>query len=448
MPFQFLPALLRPSKPATARERRFDAAAGGRRGTGMGTFQRINPEVGAAAVQVRSRARYLANNNPWVNQGVANWVGSLVGTGIVPAPRHADAKTRSELTEHWRAFTDEADADQRTDFEGLQADVTRSLVVDGEAFIQVVATDRSVRLRLLPCELVDESLTRELRGGGYIVQGVEFDAEGTRVAYHVLSARPTSLFDGYAPAVRVPADQILHVMKPLAAGQVRGVSWLAPIILPVSEFDQLCDALLVGCKVAAMSAGFIVNQNDLGDGSDPFEDGASLEPGALIRLPGGYDVRFNSPTQASETASFIALNLRQLAAGLGLPDHMVSGDLSNANYSSLRAGLLPFRQRVEQIQYGTLVPQFLNPVWQKVVTLGVHSGDLAAPDFETNPRGYATDWLPPRPMQVDPLKDTQATIAELEAGLTSRRKAVAERGWSLEDLDAELALEKEKPGDA
>ena len=40
-------------------------------------------------------------------------------------------------------------------------------------------------------------------------------------------------------------------------------------------------------------------------------------------------------------------------------------------------------------------------------------------------------------MQVDPLKDVQATVAELEAGLTSRRKAVAERGWALEDLDAE-----------
>jgi capsid protein len=44
-------------------------------------------------------------------------------------------------------------------------------------------------------------------------------------------------------------------------------------------------------------------------------------------------------------------------------------------------------------------------------------------------------------MQVDPLKDTQATVAELEAGLTSRRKAVAERGWALEDLDSEIAAD-------
>ena len=49
-------------------------------------------------------------------------------------------------------------------------------------------------------------------------------------------------------------------------------------------------------------------------------------------------------------------------------------------------------------------------------------------------------------MQVDPLKDVNATIAELEAGLTSRRKAVAERGWVLEDLLDEIAAERNPNG--
>ena len=75
-----------------------------------------------------------------------------------------------------------------------------------------------------------------------MVQGLEFDGEGRRVAYHVLSARPYDQFATYAPAVRIPAGQILHVMRPLAAGQVRGISWSAPIILAAIEFDQLCDA--------------------------------------------------------------------------------------------------------------------------------------------------------------------------------------------------------------
>lgn len=437
--------------------RRFDGAAGGRRGFGTGSFHRINSEVSGASTSLRSRARYLAANNAWLSQGVANWTGALVGSGIAPTSKHADAETRLELAAYWQSFTDEADADGRTDFEGSQAEVARGLVIDGESFIQIISTDLGPRLRLIPPELVDESLTRELGGGGCIVQGVEFDADGTRVAYHVLPYRPHDQFANYAPPVRISSEDILHVMKPLAAGQVRGVSWLAPVILPASEFDQLCDALLVGTKVAAMHAAFLIDMN--GTGGEPYDGTGEggiletgLEPGTMKRLPTGIDVKFNTPGQAQEIGAFLRLNLQQLAAGLGIPEHLLSGDLTGANYSSLRAGLLPFRQRVEQIQYGTLVPQFLRPIWQRVVTHGVLSGELVAPDFESAPRDYfACDWLPPKPMQVDPLKDTQATVAELEAGLTSRRKAVAERGWALEDLDSEIAADtrtqKQEVGD-
>lgn len=445
MAFPFIPKLFsRPAKPQAVR--RFDGAAGGRRGFGIGNFGRVNSEVSASGATLRSRARYLANNNPWMSQAVANWAGALVGSGIVPTPKHPDESTRADLTAAFQGWADDADADGRTDFWGLQADVARGLVIDGEAFLHVLPSEDGPRLRLLPPELVDESLTRELGNGAVIVQGVEFDADGRRVAYHVLPYRPHDQFANYAPPVRVPADEILHVMKPLAAGQVRGVSWLAPVILSASDFDQLCDALLMGAKVAAMHSAFLIDLN--GTGGEPYDGTGEggiletgLEPGTMKRLPTGYDVKFNIPGQLTEIGAFLRLQLQQLAAGLGLPDHLLSGDLSNANYSSLRAGLLPFRQRVEQIQYGILTPQFLAPIWRHVVAYAVLSGDLAAPDYESAPRAYAAEWLPPKPMQVDPLKDTQATVAELDAGLTSRRKAVAERGWALEDLDSEIAAD-------
>lgn len=423
------------------RVRRFDGAAGGRRGWGMGTFHRINSEVAAAGSSLRARARYLATNNPWIANAVANWTGALVGSGIVPTSQHPDATARKALATLFNGWAEWSDADARTTFWGAQADVARGLVVDGEAFVQFLDDDDDgVRLRLIPPELIDESLTRELGDGGVIVQGVEFDADGRRVAYHVLPSRPHDQFATFAPPVRVEASEILHVMRPLAAAQVRGASWLAPIILPASELDQLLDALLVGAKVAAMHAGFLVDQN--GASGEPFDgdlSDVSLEPGTLRRLPTGMDIKFSTPQQTAEVSAFLRLNLQQLAAGLGLPTHFVDGDLSGANYSSLRAGLLPFRQRVEQIQYATFAPQFLTPVWRRVVTYAGLSGGLD--DF--GPEWLAVEWLPPKPMQVDPLKDTQATVAEIEAGLTSRRKAVAERGWSVEELDEEIAAEKE-----
>ena len=166
-PTRLLNLLRRTAAPATA-ERRFDAAAGDRRGYGMGTFHRINSEVAGAGASVRSRGRYLGVNNPWLKQAVDNWAGALVGPGITPTPKHPDAATRKALSEAFNVWAEEADADGRTDFWGLQADLVRGLVIDGEAFLQVITTEDGPRLRLLPPELVDESMTRELSGGALI----------------------------------------------------------------------------------------------------------------------------------------------------------------------------------------------------------------------------------------------------------------------------------------
>jgi lambda family phage portal protein len=431
--------LTRPAAPV--RVRSFDGATGGRRGKGMGHFGRIGPETMAAGPRLRSSALYLANNNAWISQAVANWVGALVASGILPTPMHPDKDIRAALSALWSAWGETADADGRTDINGMMADVVRDIVVTGEAVVQIVDGPEGPQFRNLPPELVDESFTRDFPNGGYAVSGVEFDSSGRRVAYHILQNRPTDLFATYQAPIRVPADQILHIFKPLGPGQVRGISWLAPIILPAGDFDQLTDALLVGAKVAAMHAGFLIDLN--GTSGEPYDGEAqpSLEPGTLQRLPTGYDIKFNSPGQAADLGPFIRLNLRQLAAGLGMPTHLLDGDLSDANYSSLRAGLLPFRQRVEAVQYHVLVPQLMAPIWRHFVQWAVLTGELDAPDYESSPRDYRCEWLMPKSLQVDPLRDVQATVAEIDAGLTSRRKAVAERGWPIEDIDAENAAD-------
>jgi hypothetical protein len=91
--------------------RRFDGAAGGRRGWGQGTFGRIGTETMAAGPTLRARARYLANNNPWISQAVGNWVGALVGAGIEPTGE-------PDAVAVYNAWADQADADGRTDFRG------------------------------------------------------------------------------------------------------------------------------------------------------------------------------------------------------------------------------------------------------------------------------------------------------------------------------------------
>jgi capsid protein len=214
---------------------------------------------------------------------------------------------------------------------------------------------------------------------------------------------------------------------PQAAGQLRGLSWLAPAIIPANELDQLLDALVVRAKVSAMLMGFIRSPD--GSPIDLQAELPSLEPGTMARLGLGEDVSFNNPTPSAENGSLVAVKIREIAAGVGLPPHLVDQDLTGANYSSLRAGLLPFRARVELIRYAMIAP-ILDRIWARVT--------LAEP----------CEWLVPAFLQVDPQKQVEADLAELGAGLTSRRKLVAARGRDLAELDAELAAEGWQPAAA
>jgi len=433
--------------------RRFDAAAGGRRWDSRPTMGPWSPEVLQAAPAVRNRARYFFANNAWAASGVNALVTGLVGAGMTPASLHPQAETRKLLASVFNRWAEKADADGVTDFSGLQAAATTGLVVDGEAFFHILPTPEGLRLRLIPAEMVDASHTWELPNGNRVIAGIEFDNAGNRLAYWVSPVRPTDIYVNYAPPIRVPVTEILHLFRPLGAGQVRGISWLASVLERLLELDQLEDALLVGAKVAAMHAGFLVDQNGTATGDNPYSDGkqsgsileSGLEPGTLKFLPPGWDVKFSSPQQAAETIGFAQLQLRAVAAGLGLPEHLLTGDLRGANYSSLRAGLVAFRQRLEQIQYHIIIPQVMRPVWERVIAFEVLRGTLAAPDFESNAADYfAAEWYPPAQPWVDPLKDQQAEALAVQSGFKSRRQVVAGQGYNIEDVDAEIAADNQR----
>lgn len=434
--------------PPTQR-RAFDAAGGGRRWSTAQPFGHVGTETLTAVATIRARARHAYANDPYAFAAVESWVTALVGTGARATPSHPDRETRREITAAIGAWSEEADADGRTSWFGLQQSLARALVVDGEALAVMVDTDDGLRVRHLPIECLADEETRQLQGGGCIVAGVEFNAEGERVAYHIRPDVPSILTPPATP-VRVDAADVMHVFRPLGAGQVRGLSWLAPVLLKLRELDQLTDALVVQAKVGAMFAGFLKDVNGTGAADMPFDgtiagsimtDG--LEPGTIKVLPSGWDLTLSSPPQTQQAPQLVAAEIRAVAVGMGVPAHLVSGDLSQANYGSLRADLTAFRQRAEGIQYGLLEPALLRRVHTRAVVSLVLTGRLDAPGFEADPRPWqASEFLFPRPPWIDPQKDAVAQRELLDAGLTSRRKAAAELGWPIEDLDEEIAADR------
>ncbi|MEJ1161784.1 phage portal protein [Prosthecomicrobium sp. N25] len=425
--------------------RSYDGGAGGRRWRGGGTMPNQNTAALAARGTMASRARYLVANNAMAAAGVEAWVSSLIGTGIRPTSTHPDASWRAAAARAWDAWTDRADADGLVDGYGIQALMVRRMIVDGEAFAVVGLTDHGATVRVLDAEQVDATVTRELDGGARIVQGVELDATGRRVAYHVLRDRPG--FGLRIDHVRVPAEDMVHLLRIDVPGQIRGVSWFAPILLRLRELDEAHDAQVVRQKLAAMLAGFIVSP----DGQVPFDgevaagvlDGG-MEPGTIKILRPGEDIRFSDPAKIGQEAiDFLKITAREIAAGLGVPASVLTGDYSDANYSSLRASIVEFRRRVEAIQHNVIVFQMLRPLWRRVLATEILAGRLSAIGFERDPEAYVgARWITPRQEWVDPMKDAQAEVLAIQNGLMSRRAAVEARGLAVEDLDEEIAADQ------
>ena len=414
-------------------------------------LENINALVASGGPRLLARARELVVSNGYAANACEAFAANLVGDGIKPSSLIEESDLRDQVQKLWLAWTDEADADGLTDFYGLQAMVAREMFVAGECFVRLRPRRAEdgllvpLQLQLLQAEMLPFEKTGTDPNGNRIRCGIEFDLIGRRVAYHFRTRHPGDSTDqrsSVVETVRVPAEEVLHIYRPIDAGQIRGLPHIAPAMVRLFLLDQYDDAELDRKKTAAMFAGFITKTAPedpmMGEGSAD-EDGASLaslEPGTLQVLLPGEDVRFSSPADVGGGyEAFQYRTLLAVSASLGLPYHLVTGDVRQANYSSLRAELVEFRRRIGQMQHGVMAHQLCRPVWQRWLEVALVSGALEGNARRLRP----VQWIPPRWDWVDPLKDIQAQVLAMEAGITSRRKVVEATGYDIEEVDRENA---------
>lgn len=419
--------------------RSFDGASAGRRGRSFGRMPSQPKAQLASRFELAARARYIASNNAVAAAAVDAWVSALIGSGIKPQSSHRSIRIRGRLNLSWESWTDRADADGLGDLYALTALMAKRTVIDGECFAMLINEGKELKVRLLDPEQVDSALTRELSDGGRIVSGIEFNRSGVRVAYHVRKEIAGTALQYTTD--RVIAADMLHMFRVDTPGQVRGITWFAPVLSRIAHLDAWIDAQLTKQAAAAMLVG-IVTPGDNVDGWEGEALGDALEPGTIKVAPLGSDgITFSDPpTVGMDAIEFAKIIEREIAAGIGLPAWQVSQDLSQANYGSQRGGLIEFRRRVEQLQYGMIVFQFLRPLWVRWAATEILSGRLTANEQEA----AAAKWIAPKTAWIDPLKDSQAELAAIGGGIMSRREAVTSRGIDIEALDAEIAADNER----
>jgi lambda family phage portal protein len=443
----------------------YDGVGSGRRAV---AWQVGNPSALAALLstqtELRAKSRDLVRRNAWAAAGVEAFVANAIGTGIKPQSIVADANLREAIHSLWADWCEDADAAALTDLYGLQALACRAMIEGGEALIRIRyrrPEDRlavAMQLQVLEPEHLPVTLNTQAANGNIIRAGIEFDRLGRRVAYHLYRSHPEDgrvapmSGNGGLDTVRVDASEIIHLFRPLRPGQIRGEPWLARALVKLHELDQYDDAELVRKKTAAMFAGFITRgspeDNLMGEGL-PDAAGVSLaglEPGTLQILEPGEDVKFSQPADVGGSyTEFLRMQFRAVAAAMGITYEQLTGDLTQVNYSSIRAGLLEFRRRCEAIQHGVIVHQLCRPIWRAWMEQAVLEGSLAMPGFARKARPYlAAKWIPQGWQWVDPKKEFDALLTAIRAGLLSRSEAISAFGYDAEDIDREIAADNQR----
>lgn len=433
-------------------KRSYAAAQNGRGTTWRDSGASATAEVGAAATTLARRAREAVRNNPYGARIVDLWAGNAVGAGITTtwaSEAHAAAWKR------WASGL-ECDAEGHLHFAAMQALIMRGVVESGEVFVRFLhapvtrANPVGLRLQVLESDFLDTSRSGFINGER-VVQGISLDPTGRPLAYWLYTVHPGNswLFDAAATrSERVPVADVMHIYRKRRPGQLRDASWLAPVLMHLRDLGEYETALLQKAKIEACLVGAVTDDGDgvIGAASTTGTETASadglfrdargnvvetFEPGLLLyRRTNGSGSSFDAinPSSSGSHTSLAKRALEAAAVGAGLTYDQVSGDLTQANYSSLRAGKIEFRRLCEQVQYGMLIPMLIARTAERFHMQGAMRGlwDAEMPD--------GVEHVPPPHEMIDPLKDTSALIAQVRAGFVPQSEAVASFGNTMAEM--------------
>lgn len=423
--------------------RQYDVSLNGRRTQGWRRpSSSADREVRQGLVAARNSARELVRNNKVASAAVRQVVAHLVGDGIAPRAQHPDKEIARKAQEAWDRWA-EGRVDGRNDYYGTQRLAARAMVEGGEA-LKVWAPDAGGpdgRCRVLEGDFLDHLKNED--ASRRIVQGVEFDDIGDRAGYWLFGSHPGDMGGYRGNAVRFDAAHVDHLFDELRPGQTRGISWLAPFALDLRDIADGDQAWLMRHKAEACIA-LILTPGEDDTPSGPFNEvngegqagggpgkgglkpSESLRPGMIFRARKGETASTLSPTPSGGATEFKKQQIMGIAANLA-PYHLISGDPSKANYSSLRAMSIGFFANLDDWQQNIMLPLDCKPAWERRMRrLYLDTGDRRFLEVTAK-------WAMPARPYIDKLKDVAGEVAEIRAGLKSQSRSLSERGLNIED---------------
>lgn len=433
--------------------RKYDGAGRGRLTENWKTAgTSADAEIGQALPLLRARHRDLVRNNPHARKAVTVWKNNIVGAGIMARSNSGDEDLDRLTDDLWDEWVKTADADGQLDLYGLQELAVGIMVEGGEALVRRrlrPARDGQrvpLQLQVMEGDHLDHGKSGDGATGRTAVQGVEFDTEGRRYAYWLFRNHPGN---GWLSSPRkfesvpVPAGEVVHLYRKERT-QTRGVPWGSSVITNIRDVDDYDVAEIIRKKIEACVVAIVTGAEEGEEGIAPSSvvdaDGRPVEkfePGLIAYSHGGKDVKFNSPSAVGGYTDYRRTGLQSISAGYLVPYELLTGDLSEVNFTSARVGLVEFRRLVDTVQWLTVIPMLLNRIRGWFCEAAYLAGELPVPFVPC-------EWNPPAFESVNPIDDANAELIEMRSGTLTWDEAVSRRGRNPDDVMAETVARLKK----
>lgn len=423
--------------------RKYEASDKGRATDGWRTGSTAaDTEIAAAGPILRDRMRDLVRNNSLAAQAVQVLVNNMVGPGIRPRAATADKDLNNRVDALWKKWSKKCDAHGHTDFHGLLQLAVREMIEGGEVFALRRPTRRQGRdmvplqIELREADHIDEARVNWQANGARISRGIEYDAQGRRAAYWMYPEHPGDNQPGQwrsLESVRVLATDVAHLFERQRV-QSRGVPWGTPSMRAIQDLGDWQDAELTRKKIEASAVAIVFGDVDdtqrsiaptVRDSSGEVME--QFEPGMIMYSDGGKDVKFNNPAATPGIREWNLVQMHIIASGFRIPYALMTGDLSQANFSSSRAGLNEFRRMVDAAQWLMIIPMLCDRIWEWFIEAAWTAGLIGVEDVEV-------EWATPKFESVNPWQDAQTDLLEVRSGFSSLKQMVGKRGYELSEI--------------
>ena len=424
-------------------------------------------EIQYDIVSLRNRARHLARESDYVarflNALTNNVLKDDVGFSLQmkamrpPTFEQLDKVANAKIEEAWREWSKKANC--TVTGEDSFYDVTRLAVrqvpTDGGILFRKVV-DQNINkfgfaLQLMEVDMIDVNKTeaQQTPGGNRITMGVEKNAYGKTTHFHILDRHPGDLLFGGQRGrwgtTRYNASEFIHYFVKERVTQCMGVPWIAPSMLRLQHLKEYELAELVAAREAAVKGGYFTS--DRGDsykGEDELSVGADgttqtsgtyndFETGQKDVLPPGMTFTPYDPQHPMQQyGDFVKNALFGISAGLNISYATLTGDLSMANYSSMRAGKIEEQEGYKKIQCH-MIQHLCMDIFEEWLRTSLLNGAINLPlskfDIFNKPKFTGRRWP-----WVDPEKDIRAALMEIDGGLSTRTRWTEESGEDYEEI--------------